>query len=232
MKPVVHVVAAVVVLDVHIVRVAPIDWPWIDESERVPAILKASLIVITVVDVKAVLAAKPAGVVSIRNAAMLAFAPDMRSRWRLPGTSTARCKAALLCWPRRMGALMRGHGILGLLARRGQDLSLLLHRPCLLLHRPRLLLHWLVLLLHRSRLLLRGAGRRPMLALPPSWLRIGKSRDSGKDKQDCRSECELHRIGLVLIALPQQLSRHRANPSKFRDLQRGGPATTRLARPR
>jgi len=78
MNPVVHVVAAVVVLDVHVVRVAPVEWPGIDESEPVAAIVETPMIVVAAVDVKAVPVAKMRLVVLVGNAIVATF--DATSR--------------------------------------------------------------------------------------------------------------------------------------------------------
>ena len=71
MNAVVHVIAAVGIHNIDIVRVAPRDWPGIYETERVATILEAAMIVVATVYVEAVPAAKACSVVGIGDAAVL-----------------------------------------------------------------------------------------------------------------------------------------------------------------
>jgi hypothetical protein len=71
MKTVVHVIAAIDVVDVHIIRVVPTYRPRVNEPERIAAVLEAPIIVVASVDMEAVAAAKTGAVMVVRNAAMI-----------------------------------------------------------------------------------------------------------------------------------------------------------------
>ena len=87
MKAVVHVIAIIAVDDVYVIRVAPADWPRIDESERIATIPEAPVVVVAPVDMEAVLTAESAGVVRIGNASMLTVIPALCRGWRMLGAS-------------------------------------------------------------------------------------------------------------------------------------------------
>ena len=71
-EAVVHVVAAVGVDHVDVVRIAPRDWPRINEAPCVAAVNKAVTVIFGAIDVEAVLAAEVRLVMRVRNAAMVA----------------------------------------------------------------------------------------------------------------------------------------------------------------
>ena len=71
---VIHVVAAVVINDVNVIRVIPSCWPRVNEPERIAAVFETPAIVVALVDVKVVLPAKAGSVVLVRNATMIATA--------------------------------------------------------------------------------------------------------------------------------------------------------------
>lgn len=74
MHRVIHVITLVDVHDVNSIRVAPTNRPRIDESERVATILEAPMIVLALIDVEPVLAAKTGRVMGVRNTAMRGIA--------------------------------------------------------------------------------------------------------------------------------------------------------------
>jgi len=80
MKAVVHVIATVAVLDVHVVGVSPAEWPGINEGEPVAAIVKAPIIVVAPADMKTVPVAKAGFVALVGNAAMLVATFDASGR--------------------------------------------------------------------------------------------------------------------------------------------------------
>jgi hypothetical protein len=77
---VVHVVAAIAVLDVDVVGIAPADWPGIDEPKRVATILKAPMLVVASANVEPVPTAKMGGVAFVRDATVLIATPGS-ARW-------------------------------------------------------------------------------------------------------------------------------------------------------
>lgn len=97
---VVHVIASVAVYNVNIVGIAPIDWPRVDETERVAAIIETPAVVLASADVEAVPTAKTGSVVAVGDAAMLA----------LPSGSNCRvCRLDLRLAPSRI-ALIGANG--------------------------------------------------------------------------------------------------------------------------
>src|SRR5579862_1570757 len=70
MKGVIHEIAAIDVLDVNVIRVAPSDWPCIHEPERIATVLETPMVIITSVHVEAVPSAKTSVVMGVRNTAM------------------------------------------------------------------------------------------------------------------------------------------------------------------
>jgi len=74
MNTVVHVIAAIGVHDVNVIRVAPTDRPRIDESERVAAIREAPAIVFASVHTERVPAAEVGCVMVVVYTAMLGIA--------------------------------------------------------------------------------------------------------------------------------------------------------------
>ena len=74
MNTVVHVIVAIGVHDVNVIRVAPTDRPRIDEPERVAAIREAPAIVIASVHMETVSAAEVGCVMVVVNTAMLGIA--------------------------------------------------------------------------------------------------------------------------------------------------------------
>ena len=152
MKAVVHVVATVAVLDVHVVGVSPAEWPGIDEGEPVAAVVKAPIIVVAAADMETVPVAKTRLVALVGNAAMLVASFDASGRLCLLRARLAPSGIAL----RRAGDRMRlllplgtcclllwlpgGPGLFRLLPWRRSGLPLLLRcRPGLLLGGPSLL---------------------------------------------------------------------------------------------
>ena len=153
MKAVVHVIATVAVLDVHVIGVSPTEWPGINEGEPVAAIVKAPIIVVAPADMETVPVAKASFVALVGNAAMLVATLDASGRLclllaRLAPSGIALRRASdrmrlllplgtcrLLLW------LLGGPGLLCLLLPwRGPGLPLLLRRrPGLLLGGPSLL---------------------------------------------------------------------------------------------
>lgn len=208
MKAVVHVVRAVIaVLDVHVIGVAPVEWPGIDEAEPVAAIVEAPMVVIAPADMKTVPVAEVRCVVLVGNATMSVATFDVtgrlglrRARWAVSGIALRRAsdRARLwLCWASHLLSLWLLRGRPGLLW-----LRLLLGRPGLL---------WLRLLPLRSGLscLLRWRGpnlplllwRRPglpllrpgLLRVPlVAPLRIGGNAEEGKEKRGCYWKDEFH----------------------------------------
>jgi hypothetical protein len=71
MKTVVHVIAAIDIVDVNVIRVVPTHRPRVNEPERIAAVLEAPIVVVASVDVEAVAAAKAGAVMVVRNAAMI-----------------------------------------------------------------------------------------------------------------------------------------------------------------
>jgi len=74
MKSVVHVIAAVGIHNVDVIRVAPTNWPCIDEAERVATVLETPMSVVASVHMEMVPTAKTGGVMIVRNAAVLGSA--------------------------------------------------------------------------------------------------------------------------------------------------------------
>ena len=112
MNWVVHVISTIDVHHVNVVRVAPADWPGIDEPKRVTSILEAPMLVVSSAYVKSVLGPKTSGVMSVGNASVRVIASTCRPRLRRPRLG-----------PSRVVLLRVSHGVLLRLAAR---LSLLL----------------------------------------------------------------------------------------------------------
>ena len=72
MDHVIHKVDAIVVNDVNIVRVIPTHRPWVNEPERIAAVLEAPIIVVALVYMEVVSTAKAGPVVLVRNATVIA----------------------------------------------------------------------------------------------------------------------------------------------------------------
>ena len=142
MDLVIHVIATVGIQNVNVICVSPGDRPWIDEPERVAAVLEAPAIVFTSVHVETVPAAKTGRVMGVRNAAMLGT-PSVfgHSLWLLRvflGSSRITLLRVILIrrmclWLLRMrgllcALLLSRLWILRLLVRHGLSLMLLLLR--------------------------------------------------------------------------------------------------------
>ena len=67
MNRVVHVITTIDVHDVNVVRVAPTDRPGIDKPERVATVLEAPMLIVALVNVESVPAAKTGGIMVVRN---------------------------------------------------------------------------------------------------------------------------------------------------------------------
>ena len=72
MARVIHIVTAIIVNDVNVVRVIPNCWPWINESKRITAVVETPMIVVASIDVKDVSTTKTGAIVLVRNSAMTA----------------------------------------------------------------------------------------------------------------------------------------------------------------
>jgi hypothetical protein len=70
MEGVEHVIPAIDVFDVHIIRVEPTFRPWINEPERIPAVLEAVIAEIAFIYMKSVRVALTGAVMVGRNTAM------------------------------------------------------------------------------------------------------------------------------------------------------------------
>ena len=83
MNAIVHVVAAIGVNHVNIIRIAPRYRPRIDEPERVSAILETSLVIVSAIDVEAMPAAEAGAVMVVGNTAVRVTpsAPACLLRW-------------------------------------------------------------------------------------------------------------------------------------------------------
>ena len=72
MDNVIHVVSAVIVNDVNVIRVTPTNRPRVNEPERIAAVVEAPMIVVASVDMEIMPAAKTGAVVVVRNTTMIA----------------------------------------------------------------------------------------------------------------------------------------------------------------
>ena len=116
MNAIVHIVAAIGVHDVNVIRVAPSDRPRIDEPERVAAIREAPAIVLASVHMETVPAAEAGCVMVVINTAMLGIASVSISTACLLHLSLVPSSVTLL-WAIRLARLrlLSTDGLLGVL---------------------------------------------------------------------------------------------------------------------
>ena len=72
MEGIKHVIPAIDVFDVNIIRVEPTFWPRVNEPKRIAAILEAVIVEIAFTDMEPVRIAKTGAVMVVRNTAMSA----------------------------------------------------------------------------------------------------------------------------------------------------------------
>jgi hypothetical protein len=70
MSDVAHVIPAIDVHDINVIRVAPTERPRIEETERVAAVREAPAVIFALVDVEIVPAAKTRRVMGVGNTAV------------------------------------------------------------------------------------------------------------------------------------------------------------------